>query len=218
MLQLSLRFCLIGMLSLVAVACQPSDPEGASTSPDAAETGTTGTYEVTIVVQLPENAPENIYIAGNLPSLGPWHPSALKTTGSGQERRVTFAAPHGHPLEFKVTAGSWEQEGLGPSGTLLPNFRLLVDEDKTFTASIAGFRRDPKALISDWQGSGVEGTLVYWNDVASKHLSATRHVVVWLPPDYEDSDQRSKSVRSSSFLYQCRLGHRRSDDARRGGQ
>jgi enterochelin esterase-like enzyme len=37
----------------------------------------------------------------------------------------------------------------------------------------------------DWEGSGVEGQLVYWTDVRSDFLGPTRHVEVWLPPGYD---------------------------------
>ncbi len=171
------------LIGWAMVGCEgPADES--QTSDQSLET----THQVTITVAVPDNAPETVYLAGNLPILGPWHPAGLKTTGDGTERTATITVPAGHILEFKVTGGSWEQEGLGPSGTLLPNFTLVVDEDQAFTAQIAGFRADPKDLISDWQGSGVEGTLVYWTDVESAHLKAPRHVVIWLPPGYQADD------------------------------
>jgi enterochelin esterase-like enzyme len=45
--------------------------------------------------------------------------------------------------------------------------------------------KDPREYIADWQGSGVQGRLVYWTDVASAHLGPTRHVEIWLPPAYD---------------------------------
>jgi enterochelin esterase-like enzyme len=40
-------------------------------------------------------------------------------------------------------------------------------------------------FIEDWKGSGVIGRLVYWTNVPSKFLAATRNVEIWLPPDYD---------------------------------
>ncbi len=194
MMKLQPRWWLVGMLAVLLAAC---DSDGLSTSTPQAEPDTVvadsatapiATHRITILVELPENAPTDIYLAGNLPELGPWHPAALKTEGSGQTRTAVIDVPSGHNLEFKVTAGSWEQEGLGASGTVMPPFRVLADQDKSYTATIAGFRRDPRELIADWQGSGVEGELVYWTDFPSQHLKLARHVVVWLPPGYDAED------------------------------
>ena len=49
----------------------------------------------------------------------------------------------------------------------------------------AGEAADPVTYIDDWQGSGVQGTLVYWKDVASNFLARPRHVGIWLPPGYD---------------------------------
>ncbi|MEM7284275.1 MAG: alpha/beta hydrolase-fold protein [Pseudomonadota bacterium] len=146
------------------------------------------TQQVTIVAVVPEDAPQ-VYLSGNLPELGPWHPAALPMEGNGAQRVATISVPSGHNLQFKVTGGSWEQEGLGPSGTVMPAFSLTVTEDTSYTAEIAGFRKDPKIFIEDWKGSGVEGQLVYWLDVKSERLKDPRHVVIWLPPGYEDSNK-----------------------------
>ncbi len=45
---------------------------------------------------------------------------------------------------------------------------------------------DETVFIDDPQGAGVRGRLVYWEDVPSAFLSEDRHVVVWLPPGYDD--------------------------------
>lgn len=151
------------------------------------------THTVNITVTVPADAP-TVYLSGNLPELGPWHPAGLALAGESTQRTATLEVPHGFALSYKVTAGSWEQEGLGPSGTLLPAFSAVIDGDKNLTAEIAGFRVDPALLIADWQGSGVEGELVYWKDVASKHLNETRHVVTLLPPGYDATDDKRYKV------------------------
>lgn len=168
------------------LGCTPN-----GTDADAPEEPTTQNVRVTVI--LPEDAPA-IYLSGNLPELGMGHPAGLAVPGTGTKRTVTIAVPHGHMLSYKVTAGSWEQEGLGPSGTLLPAFSALIDDDKELTAEIAGFRVDPDLLIADWQGSGVEGELVYWKDVTSRFLKDTRHVVTWLPPGYDKASGKKYKV------------------------
>jgi enterochelin esterase-like enzyme len=151
-------------------------------------------HTVRITVTVPDDAP-TVYLAGNLPELGPWHPKRFQLTGTGTKRHAILTVPHGHTLRYKVTAGSWEREGLGPSGALLPEFTATIDSDKALTAEIAGFRVDPDLLIADWQGSGVEGELVYWKDVSSEFLKEKRHIVTWLPPGYDaNSDKKYKVI------------------------
>lgn len=203
--------CLLSFLLLSACASDSwvSD-SAAESSPEAAEKSTTepvkrremmrmpmaaerNTHRVIIVATVPEDAPP-VFVSGNLPALGPWHPAGLAMKGTGTRRTAEIAVPHGHNLQYKITAGSWEQEGLGPSATLLPAFTATVNAPVQLTADIAGFRKDPKELIADWQGSGVEGTLVYWNDMPSAFLNEKRHVVTWLPPGYEQDTSTTYKV------------------------
>lgn len=161
-----------------------ADSKATAPTNETVESEAKTTHVVTIVAQVPADSPD-IFVSGNLPALGSWHPRGLKMAGSGSTRRAEVQVPKGHGLQFKITAGSWEQEGLGPEGALLPNFGALVVEDMEITADIALFRTDPRELIATWQGSGVHGKLVYWLDMPSKHLKETRHVVIWLPPGYD---------------------------------
>jgi predicted alpha/beta superfamily hydrolase len=140
----------------------------------------------TIRITVPEGT-GNVYLSGSLDALGPWAPDALLMSGTGVERSATVTAPSGTALEYKFTLGSWEREALGPSGTVMANFSLQLDDDVEVHHELADFRKDPTAYIDDWQGSGVEGRLVYWTDVESDYLEAARHVEVWLPPRYDDN-------------------------------
>jgi enterochelin esterase-like enzyme len=141
------------------------------------------TRRITIRARVPEKSGA-VYIAGNLPELGPWDPAKRAMEGLGAERRITLDVPAGQTLEFKLTLGSWTREGLGPSGTVLPNFKVAADADREITVEIVDFKKDPRLYMSDTPGSGVLGTLTYWHDVPSRHLRASRHVGVWLPPSY----------------------------------
>ena len=60
--------------------------------------------------------------------------------------------------------------------------------------TLLGFKKGVEAYIDDWQGSGVLGTLVYWQDVASEFLTQTRHVEIWLPPGYAEASERRYPV------------------------
>ena len=77
-------------------------------------------------------------------------------------------------------------------------FRLELDplESVVFELGESLFSRslDASVYIDDWQGSGVTGTLVYWQDVSSKFLTEARHVEIWLPPGYDDDPDRRYRV------------------------
>lgn len=150
-------------------------------------------HSVEIVVQVPVGAP-TVYLTGNLGTLGPWAPDAQAMTGDGNERRATINVPDGHALEYKITLGSWAREAVDRFGRTLPNYTLQVSGDATVTHEIVAFKLDPEVYMADWQNSGVLGTLVYWHDVASKFLSETRNVEIWLPPGYEDDPERRYRV------------------------
>jgi len=140
----------------------------------------------TIRARVPDGT-GTLYLTGNLPELGPWRPDGLAMSGEGRERTAQITAPHGTRFEYKFTLGSWDREALGPTGTVGPNNRLLIDGDVEASHEITGFKKEPKEYIADWEGSGVLGRLVYWTDVASAYLGPTRHVEIWLPPGYDDA-------------------------------
>lgn len=151
------------------------------------------TRRITVRARVPESA-GTVYLTGNLPELGPWNPSLRAMEGHGRERRLVLDVPAGLVFEFKLTLGSWAREGLGPSGTVLPNFRVVADGDREVEVEVVDFKKDPRLYMSDWQGSGVQGTLVYWHDVPSRHLRATRHVSLWLPPGFDRTSRRRYPV------------------------
>ncbi len=144
---------------------------------------------VTITITVPEGTGE-VFLAGNRPELGPWSPSRYAMDGEGTERSSTLTMPRGTLLEYKFTLGSRAREAVDESLMRQGNFQLEVDGNQKVHHVIPAFRPDPKVYMEDWRESGVEGTLVYWTDVASEFLERTRHVVIWLPPGYdEDRDE-----------------------------
>ena len=158
----------------------------ACTERPAGETADANCCSVTVSITVPGDVGD-VYLTGNQETLGPWRPDIYLMARDGLERSAQIEVPAGTEFEYKFTLGSWNRQALGPSGTVLPNFRLLVDDSLEAGHDIAAFQADPVTYIDDWQGSGVQGTLVYWKDVASSHLAATRHVGIWLPPGYDDA-------------------------------
>jgi predicted alpha/beta superfamily hydrolase len=139
---------------------------------------------VTIQIRVPEGTGP-VYLAGNLPELGPWKPDGRVFLGGGRERQVKVVAPAGMAFEYKFTLGSWDQEAVGGSGVVPPNHRLTVAEGAVAQHEITAWKKPVRELLADWKGSGVLGRLVAWPDVKSAFLAPTRHVVVWLPPGYD---------------------------------
>ncbi|MBL8537280.1 MAG: hypothetical protein JNM59_07730 [Hyphomonadaceae bacterium] len=148
-----------------------------------ASTRDDGLRVVTIRAIVPENSGP-VYLAGNLPELGPWRANGAAMQGTGRERRITLRLPLGTTLEYKITQGSWDREGLGPSGTVMPNSRIEVDGEETATITIVDWKHDVNEYVGDPEGAGVIGQLVYWRDVRSPLLQHARHVGIYLPPQY----------------------------------
>jgi predicted alpha/beta superfamily hydrolase len=147
----------------------------------------------TIRVSVPAGT-GSVYLAGNLPELGPWRPDARIMEGQGRERMTRVVAPLGTTLEYKFTLGSWAREALAADGTVPGNNTLVIDGDVEARHEITAFRKDPREYIRDRAGAGVEGRLEYWTDVKSAHLGPSRHVEIWLPPDYDRSPERRYPV------------------------
>ncbi len=163
---------------------------------------------VEIRVTVPDDTGD-VYLAGNIPELGPWSPSLYVMQGAGNERYATLEIPRGSRFEYKFTLGSWDREAIGDDETPLANFQLDVDRNETVHHALQRFKPDPMIYIDDWQGSGVQGTLVYWTDVASEFLGPTRHVVIWLPPGYDENREAPYPVlymHDGQNLFDPRLG------------
>ena len=174
-------------LSLAAACDAPSHDAAAPETPSAA------THRVVIEAEVPAGAPA-VYLAGSLDALGPWAPDGLRMDGDGTVRTAAIALPAGTVFEYKFTLGAWEREALGPSGMILGNHRLIADAPKTVRHVIGDFRKPVLDYVQDPDGAGVEGRLLYWEDVPSAHLSQVRRVGIWLPPGYDDDETRRYPV------------------------
>jgi len=142
---------LLPLAALVAVtAC--AGGERAST-PTCADSCT-----VTVRALVPDGT-DTVYLAGNLPVLGPWRPDGMAMSGDGRERTARVQVPPGTTFEYKFTLGTWDREALGAAGTVPPNHRLVVDADVAVSHQIADFKKDPRAYMADWEGSKVRGRL-----------------------------------------------------------
>ena len=68
-------------------------------------------------------------------------------------------------------------------------------ESRVFEVGGARFKAvDNAPFLDDIDGANVDGRMIYWRDVPSEHLRDPRHVVVWLPPGYDDNPDRHYRV------------------------
>jgi predicted alpha/beta superfamily hydrolase len=172
--------------AILLASCSNRESSDAASIPEIGDP-TLECCAVTLRAEVPEGT-GTVYLAGSLPDLGPWDPSGLAMGGEGVERAARIYAAPGTEFEYKFTLGDWDSEALGPNGQTPPNEQLVIREDTTVTHLIGAFK-NPLAWIEDWEGSGVEGRLVYWTDVESEFLRPTRHVEVWLPPAYDEDPE-----------------------------
>ncbi len=152
-----------------------------------------GKRTVTIRAQVPVGT-DTVYLVGNCPELGNWYPSAFAMKGDGTNRTASLRLPAGTRLEFKFTLGSWEREGLAPSGLTGPNNLFTVETNAEVTVIIPGFKKEIADSLDDWKGSGVLGRLEYWKRVPSKFLTPTRNIAIWLPPGYDENSTNRYAV------------------------
>ena len=133
---------------------------------------------------------EEVFIAGNIKQLGEWRPNGLRLDrAEGNVFYAEISMPAGSRVQFKVTRGSWQTVEKDKLGKDIPNREFVS------TTSAEGAPQKFTIVVQRWGvpiavQSTVTGTLKLHEKVGSKHLSRTRNVSVWLPPEYENSDQR----------------------------
>lgn len=173
---------LIAWLGLALAACTAAPANGIPV----------GMERIEITVEVPEGTGP-VYLSGSLDSLGPWKADAMLMDGAGTERRASLLRKSGEVLEYKFTLGSWEREGLGPSGTVMANFVLPAGETEA-RQSVVDFKKESRTNIEDVAGAGIVGQLDYWLDVPSAFLPETRHVSIWTPPGYDAHPDKAYRV------------------------
>ncbi|MFH1689840.1 MAG: alpha/beta hydrolase-fold protein [Candidatus Eisenbacteria bacterium] len=145
---------------------------------------------VTFKVFAPEDTPSDasVFIAGSIPSLGPWDPGKVKLGNIGDRTyAITLILPAGLNFQYKFTRGSWETVEKGRWFEEIPDREHHVLGDETVAVNVKNWR--------DFSGEReiytVVGDIRHHEDFSSTALGNTRSVLVYLPPGYdEDEDQR----------------------------
>lgn len=150
---------------------------------------------VRMEVSIPEaenkEAKPDVFLAGNIKPFGRWRPDGLKLErGDDGVYRAEFSAPPETRVEFKATMGTWQSVEKDAEGRDIPNREFTVK------ASEDGLPQLIRVTVERWSSprhrpsSSVTGKLILHEQVASQHLARPRNVSVWLPPGYDESDER----------------------------
>jgi predicted alpha/beta superfamily hydrolase len=147
---------------------------------------------VKLVVSVPPGTAGPVYIAGDLPVLGPWRPDALRLTPNPDGTHTAeFEAPADTTIEFKFTRGSWETVEKSETGAEIANRKLLVSAGMPAQA-VAVARFADGAVAS--RASTVTGDLRLHERFESQALGNRRTIRVWLPPGYDTDTGRKYPV------------------------
>ncbi len=143
-----------------------------------------------MIARVPENTPGDVFITGNLPELGNWDPGKVALSAGAEGRReFTAEVPCGTRVEFKLTQGSWDTEMLQYGGKVPGNFTVDVEGNTLVFVEVPFFRSAASAFEALESSTG-PGHYTIFRDMESGSLERRRHVVVWTPPEYEDSTRR----------------------------
>jgi len=144
--------------------------------------------QVTIVVdEMPAATPPDdfVYMAG---SMNDWNPGdeafKLSKDSDGLWKITLEAEPEGTSIQYKFTRGSWETVEKGENGEEIDNRILTYGNGDTVHVVIYNWRNG---------GSGgstaAENVYVIDDDFYMPQLNKTRKIWIYLPPDYESSEQ-----------------------------
>ncbi len=146
-------------------------------------------YKVRFIVEVPSYTPESdtLYIAG---SFNGWNPGDPKFTFTKTDYyKYELVVELSGRIEYKITRGSWETVEKGVRGVEIPNRVLTVDKDITVEIQIPHWRD-----FVENKSAGIKntytGNIKAIKDFYSPELNNKRDVIIYLPPDYESSDNR----------------------------
>jgi predicted alpha/beta superfamily hydrolase len=145
-------------------------------------------FKVTFIVEVPTYTPfdDDIYIAGTFNNWNPGDPKH-RLVRSGDTYTITLELSG--PIEYKFTRGSWETVEKGQRGQEIPNRVLNVDRDMVVNITVNHWRD-----FVEKQQAGLRktytGNIKLIKDFYSPELGNKRDIIIYLPPDYETSNER----------------------------
>lgn len=147
--------------------------------------------EITFQVTVPESSPADaeIWISGNVPTLGSWDGRGLLASKVADKTyRIGQTFPVGTHIEFKVTRGSWATVEKDSSGEEISNRMHEVTQAETLMVEVSTWRDVVEGTPPE---PSLTGAFALHENVTSRYLAHARNVIVYLPPSYSDeSDER----------------------------
>ncbi len=141
---------------------------------------------VTFKVHVPDTTPADasVYIAGNIPSLGPWDPGKVELGKIGDRLyAITLVLPVDTDLRYKFTRGTWETVEKGPGYEEIADREMTVTCDETVPIWIDTWRD----LSPFRESHTIVGDLRMHPSFRATKLGNTRDIYVLLPPGYDEN-------------------------------
>jgi predicted alpha/beta superfamily hydrolase len=163
---------------------------GSGPAPAAKGLNAAITFDVAVPLETAANA--EVWISGNDEALGKWSGTGLKLSRTPDGRYTgTVSVPADTTIEYKVTRGTWETVEKDREGKEIPNRTLKVGTKKQrVTLTVARWADQSAAPTM----RTLVGNIRYLRKVPSRFLPKKRDVIVWLPPDYEESPKKRYPV------------------------
>ncbi len=131
-----------------------------------------------------------VFIAGSIPELGSWNPGRIELDKiSKKNYRKSFLLNKGIRIEYKFTKGNWQTEALNINATVPQNSVLMVEHDTTVTTVIKNWRDKFNFKVA----GQITGKVEYHQNFMLGGLKP-RHIIVWLPPDYDKNENERYPV------------------------
>lgn len=143
--------------------------------------------KITFILHAPTlSEKSNVFITGSTDELGNWNPGDVAMDFTGNSTwQVILEMNTPQPVEYKYTLGSWDKEAADSAGFPLKNFNVTINTDTIIKNEVSNWTNGTKKVITGL----VSGQVEYIRSVQGKALHE-RDLVIWLPPDYEKSEQR----------------------------
>jgi hypothetical protein len=129
-----------------------------------------------------------VYLAGNIPELGPWDPHKFAMSGAGSNRTAVLHLPAGVNLEFKFTLGSWASVETTMSGDYVANrsYTVPASGEAAYTGAVAAWGAPSTAAKKSTATASVS---ILSTNFVMPQLGRTRRIWLYLPPDYATSSK-----------------------------
>lgn len=148
---------------------------------------TTSAQVTFILDSIPEYTPpeSGIFLAGDLNG---WNPGdsvyLLLKNNNGRFRLTLDPQPEENTIEFKFTRGSWETVEKGPDGEEIDNRIFTFGNGDTIHTLVYNWRNSSGGGIS----TAADNVHIISNNFFMPQLNRTRRVWIYLPPNYETSN------------------------------